>query len=169
MKHCWGVIAMMLLVFGSCKKEAIRDQEKELKRMEGVWNVDKREVLTYDTLGNLLSSSTSENLGTVEFVLSQDYSKTSTLAFNTVKFKPAAFPAMYNYFSSKNAGDFDGTNFFCQWEVDPEMKRFLFWAIGPLSNWHMTYELEMKGKGKRERVLRLTSATQVDSYFLSKD
>jgi hypothetical protein len=162
------VFLLFILSLVSCGKKELRDQKKELKRLEGKWNVDERTFETFDTLGNSLSFTTESNLGEMNFELSQDYSKNSSLYFNTVTFNPATFKSVYDYFSQFNAGDVIDGKFYCQWEADPDQKRILFWAIGPSSSYHISCDMEVTGNGKNKRMIKLITTTTVEILYISK-
>lgn len=156
------------MFIASCGKQELRDQKKELNRMEGTWNVDERTYETFDASGNSLSFQTFSNLGEIKFQLSQDYSKNSSLAFNTVSFVPSAFYTTYDYLNSFGAGDLIDGVYYCHWEVDPDQKRILFWGIAPNSSYHLTYDMELVDKGKKKRILKFITPTSVEKYYISK-
>lgn len=168
LKYILLFVLFSLFVSTSCKKKELRDQQKELDLIEGTWNVDEWTVETFDSLGNKISSAKQNSIGTIKFELSQDYSKSSQLAFNTVSFKPEVFSKTYDYLNSKGAGDLVNGIFYCYWEVDPDQKRLLFWGTAPLASYHLRYDMELIKKGKKNRILRFITKERVETYSISK-
>jgi len=168
LKYILLFVLFSLFVSTSCKKKELRDKQKELELIEGTWNVDEWTVETFDSLGNKISSTKQNAIGSIKFDLSQDYSKKSQLNFNTASFKPETFSKTYDYLFGKGAGDLVNGIYYCHWEADPDQKRLLFWGTAPLTRYHLTFDMDLIKKGKKNRILKFISKEKVETYSISK-
>lgn len=165
-------IFILITVFSfltiSCKKKAIRDRQKEIERVEGVWNVTSYVVEKFDTNGVLINKTTQNDIGEITFKLSSSYSKSSSLDFNSAQFKPSTLPVVYDFLYSKGAGDLSNGIYYCHWEVDPDKKRMMFWGTAPLNSYNINCDLELVDNGKKERILRFIGPTEVVTAIIKK-
>lgn len=157
-----GIFTLGLTLF-ACKKEELKGIEKEQKRLMGIWKVNTYSDVKTDTLtGKVLQTTTLNDVGTIEFTPGEAESQTEFADgfFPEVRFHSTiATLQPCQYFRGLNAGDAISDGWVINWEADPESKRLLFWASGPLSSYHRILTLETTSANSQ----KLTLVT-ADSY-----
>jgi hypothetical protein len=166
MKKIIGLFLIVALI--SCEKKETRDVVKELKIMEGTWNVDSYTLELFDTTGALLSTTNQTNLGTIDFRMSSSRSKNSNYDFNQSWMSLTALSNMQNFLLGMGAGDVLNNQFYCQYEVDPDTHRLLFWATAPSTSYYYAFDMVLDKKNKKKRSLLKISDSMVETFVITK-